>query len=235
MGGVSRRNAPLTALRAMLEQRVSTIDVPRDMPSWAALVPEPKTGALDFERFPFQRELYAQATDDRELVVMKGTQLGISTWALAGSCSTPTCTGARAFMSSRRRPPCSTFPRRGSSGSSERRSTCGPAPAGSTERSGVDRGGARGRLLPRVGGRARPGLRSRGHSRGRRVRHAQPAEHPGCGATKHARDFGRTDTPFRPGKLKHSWDATKHLRRAGKKQGKSNSNSGISGPLAAEA
>lgn len=79
---MSRRNARLTALRAMLEQRVSTIDVPRDMPSWAALVPEPKTGALDFERFPFQRELYAEATDDRELVVMKGTQLGISTWAL---------------------------------------------------------------------------------------------------------------------------------------------------------
>ena len=82
MGGVSRRDARLTALRAMLEQRVSTIDLPRDMPSWAALVPEPKTGALDFERFPFQRELYAQAIDDRELVVMKGTQLGISTWAL---------------------------------------------------------------------------------------------------------------------------------------------------------
>ena len=82
MGGVSRRNARLAALRAMLEQRVSRIDVPRDMSSWAALVPEPKTGALDFGRFPFQRELYAQATDDRELVVMKGTQLGISTWAL---------------------------------------------------------------------------------------------------------------------------------------------------------
>lgn len=82
MGGVSGREAQLGALRAMLEQRVSAIDVPQDLLGWAALVPEPKTGALDFGRFPFQRELYAQASEDRELVVMKGTQLGISTWAL---------------------------------------------------------------------------------------------------------------------------------------------------------
>ena len=66
----------------MLEQRVSTIDVPRDMPSWAALVPGAEDWGSGLRAVPFQRELYAQATDDRELVVMKGTQLGISTWAL---------------------------------------------------------------------------------------------------------------------------------------------------------
>jgi hypothetical protein len=29
--------------------------------------PEPKSGALDFERFPFQAELYEGGADDREV------------------------------------------------------------------------------------------------------------------------------------------------------------------------
>lgn len=61
-------------------------DEPQDFPSWAALVPEPKTGALDFARFPYQRELYESGVDDREIVVMKSTQVGVSShmfrWAL---------------------------------------------------------------------------------------------------------------------------------------------------------
>ena len=46
---------------------------------WALKVPEPR-GPLNFERWPFQRELYEQGFDDRELVVMKATQLGLSAW-----------------------------------------------------------------------------------------------------------------------------------------------------------
>ena len=50
---------------------------------WAMRVPEPKTGPLDFDRFPFQRELYDQeGAMDREIVVMKSTQVGISTYLL---------------------------------------------------------------------------------------------------------------------------------------------------------
>lgn len=76
------RTARLSALRTTLDQRASASSVPRDLLAWVALVPEPKTGPLDFVRFPFQRELYAEGTNDREVVVMKGTQVGISTWAL---------------------------------------------------------------------------------------------------------------------------------------------------------
>jgi hypothetical protein len=53
---------------------------------WSRRVPEPKSGTLDFDRFPFQRELYEQTTEEREVVVKKATQVGISTllvrWAM---------------------------------------------------------------------------------------------------------------------------------------------------------
>src|SRR5581483_2254296 len=48
----------------------------------AELVPEER-GPLDFQRFRFQLPLYSdRAATDRELVVKKATQLGISTWLL---------------------------------------------------------------------------------------------------------------------------------------------------------
>jgi hypothetical protein len=46
---------------------------------WAIKVPETR-GPLNFDRWPFQRELYEQGFDDKEVVVMKATQLGISAW-----------------------------------------------------------------------------------------------------------------------------------------------------------
>src|SRR3954453_10743391 len=49
---------------------------------WALGVPEPKTGTLDFDRFPFQKELYMEGEDDEEVVVKKGTQVGVSTYLL---------------------------------------------------------------------------------------------------------------------------------------------------------
>lgn len=50
---------------------------------WALKVPEPKAGKLDFDRFPFQKELYSQdGAMDREQVVKKATQLGISAFLL---------------------------------------------------------------------------------------------------------------------------------------------------------
>jgi hypothetical protein len=47
---------------------------------WALRVPEPKSGTLDFDRFPFQRELYAEGAYEKEMVIKKATQLGISAY-----------------------------------------------------------------------------------------------------------------------------------------------------------
>ena len=50
---------------------------------WSLRVPEPKAGRLDFDRYPFQKELYSSlGANHREIVVLKSTQVGISTWLL---------------------------------------------------------------------------------------------------------------------------------------------------------
>lgn len=54
---------------------------------WAMLVPEPKTGPLDFEQFPFQPEMYRVfGSSARDVVVRKATQVGVSAltarWAI---------------------------------------------------------------------------------------------------------------------------------------------------------
>jgi Phage terminase large subunit (GpA) len=50
---------------------------------WSLRVPEPKTGRLDFDRYPFQRELYSdEFAYDREGVIKKATQLGVSAWLI---------------------------------------------------------------------------------------------------------------------------------------------------------
>jgi Phage terminase large subunit (GpA) len=58
---------------AGLEQRIAFRD-------WAMPILEPKTGRLDFTRFPFQVELYELPADDAEVVIMKSTQVGVSAW-----------------------------------------------------------------------------------------------------------------------------------------------------------
>jgi len=50
---------------------------------WALKVPEPKRGRLDFNAFPYQRELYSQENAEAaEVVVMKATQTGVSAYLL---------------------------------------------------------------------------------------------------------------------------------------------------------
>jgi hypothetical protein len=49
---------------------------------WSLGVPEPKTGTLDFERYPFQRELYVDTDEVSDVVVMKATQVGVSAYLL---------------------------------------------------------------------------------------------------------------------------------------------------------
>lgn len=53
-----------------------------DLLTWSAAVPEPKAGPLDFKLFPFQKEIYAEAADEPELVIMKSTQVGVSAFLL---------------------------------------------------------------------------------------------------------------------------------------------------------
>jgi hypothetical protein len=74
--GLSVTDAFLDALQSDLDaqeqRRASFLD-------WALKVPESK-GPLNFARWPFQKELYEQGFDDKEVVVMKATQLGMSAW-----------------------------------------------------------------------------------------------------------------------------------------------------------
>ncbi len=48
---------------------------------WALQVPEPK-GELDFDRFPFQRELYCSSVGQREVVIKKAAQVGVSAFCI---------------------------------------------------------------------------------------------------------------------------------------------------------
>jgi len=78
----NRAGADIVAgLHANLAQRRPA---PREQSllDWALRVPEPKTGTLDFDRFPFQRELYEQGAADKEVVIKKSTQVGISAFAV---------------------------------------------------------------------------------------------------------------------------------------------------------
>jgi hypothetical protein len=46
---------------------------------WSVAIPEPQTGKLDFERFPYQREIYMETGELAEVVCEKGTQVGLTT------------------------------------------------------------------------------------------------------------------------------------------------------------
>lgn len=81
IGGVVLLSESLgDGLRARRRRREG---LPTNFESWALKVPEPKFGTLNFDLFPPQRELYSDAvTEAREVVVMKSTQVGVSTWGL---------------------------------------------------------------------------------------------------------------------------------------------------------
>jgi hypothetical protein len=88
----SRRRRAVPAEPAeLLRQRLAELQPPGrdsqlDFLQWSQRIPEPKSGRLDFERFPFQRELYESGADNRELVIKKATQVGVSAhsirWAI---------------------------------------------------------------------------------------------------------------------------------------------------------
>lgn len=80
--GDARRAARLQQLEQLLDvDGTDGPQMPTEFMDWASQVPEPRSGPLNFELFPFQLELYTEAVDDHEIVVMKSTQVGISAWA----------------------------------------------------------------------------------------------------------------------------------------------------------
>lgn len=76
-------SAHLAGLISAAQQTQSATEL--SFEEWALSIPEPK-GELDFDRFPFQRELYRASTQEREMVIKKATQVGVSAfcirWAL---------------------------------------------------------------------------------------------------------------------------------------------------------
>jgi hypothetical protein len=78
------RGGAAALLRGLLDDLGGGMSVveSRSFLEWAQLVPETR-GALDFDRFRFQIELYGDAAaHDREQVYMKAAQVGISTAAI---------------------------------------------------------------------------------------------------------------------------------------------------------
>jgi len=74
-----------TRLAEITQKSTAEHGKPADLlafPDWALRVPEPKTGHLNFDLFPFQRELYADGADVQSITVMKSTQVGASAWAV---------------------------------------------------------------------------------------------------------------------------------------------------------
>ena len=86
----NRRRAaaePAELLRERLvELEPSRLEGPPHFPEWAQGLPEPKSGTLDFGRFPFQRELYESRSDDRELVI-KRRPGGVSAYCIRWPCT----------------------------------------------------------------------------------------------------------------------------------------------------
>lgn len=79
--GNGRRTARLRQFEQLLDVGAGGEQKAMTFMDWASRVPEPRSGPLDFDLFPFQRELYTEGVDDREIVVMKSTQVGVSAWA----------------------------------------------------------------------------------------------------------------------------------------------------------
>lgn len=83
-GPATRDLALSDALAEVLQQREQARKATKiSFRDWALRVPEPKAGRLDFKRFPPQLELYEDwPVAEPDGVLMKSTQVGVSTWAI---------------------------------------------------------------------------------------------------------------------------------------------------------
>lgn len=81
------RGAVAQRQQKRLAEKGTTAEAGRSMMEWALLVPEPKVGVLNFEDFPYLRELYSdEVAELEEAIFVKSTQVGMSTqgWRWAG-------------------------------------------------------------------------------------------------------------------------------------------------------
>ena len=74
-------NIATDKLAAAREEK-NTQDVSVELLPWAERIPEPKTGRLDWARYPFQVEMYRDGVSVREVVVKKATQIGVSAYLI---------------------------------------------------------------------------------------------------------------------------------------------------------
>lgn len=81
-----------TSKRERARRVVAAVPEPSFL-DWALRVPEPKTGPLDFDRFPFQLELYQDTATLPETVLVKATQIGISAYLVRWSMFFPDVRG----------------------------------------------------------------------------------------------------------------------------------------------
>jgi phage terminase large subunit GpA-like protein len=64
---------------------------------WSQAIPEPKFGALNFDVFPFQKQMYEWSSDDPEGVVQKAAQVGMSAWMIRWAMYFPDTRGRTAL------------------------------------------------------------------------------------------------------------------------------------------
>lgn len=68
-------------VRGKVEADLQEVDKTRvGFKEWSLQIPEPKHGTLNFERFPYLEQLYAEGWAEKEWVIKKATQVGVSTW-----------------------------------------------------------------------------------------------------------------------------------------------------------
>lgn len=81
---VEDERGPLDIAREKLQIDLrETANLRQPFLPWSVRIHEPKTGQLDFDRFPYQRELYSdEFAYDRDGVIKKATQVGVSTWLI---------------------------------------------------------------------------------------------------------------------------------------------------------
>lgn len=83
-----------TLAEALVARKAKRTGTMTNFRKWSMRVLEPKTGVLDFERFPFQPELYDHnGAHDEDLVVKKATQTGVSTYLMRWALYWPDQTG----------------------------------------------------------------------------------------------------------------------------------------------
>lgn len=92
------QSLPGVMVESRAVERANLADTRIAFRPWAMKIPEPKTGALDFDLFPFQEEWYSDEwTYARDGAIVKPTQIGGSAWGLRWALFWPDTRGKTAL------------------------------------------------------------------------------------------------------------------------------------------